>query len=1094
MKNKIKEFSKGNFQAACPEVVFPETHIMMVVGEGEVYKGSFIIQNQRGGDIRGIVYPSSFRISCMEQGFEGNPVKMNFTYDSTGMQPGQVEQGKFTIVCDGGEYELAFTAMIEKPFIMTSYGKIQNIDDFKKLAAQDFEEARRLFRSRQFYDVLKYEDVRVKNLYAHMRKWALDEQALEEFLVGVKRKEKIFLTLSDEDIEFTDVLESKKDWIEITKNTWGYAPIHIWADNDFIHVGQNDITTEDFVGNNYRLEYVILKQHLHAGRNYGKLYIETPYETLTVEVEVLQHVMHSETHGLKEMLAGQALKEYLAYISGKAETGTWVEKTIEKVKQLRELEPENDLYLLMQAHVYLIGGREEEARWILENYNYYRFMIGRKPEVSAYYLFLMSLIRKEAAYTSRTLEELHRLYLKYPKSWMILYMILHLDPQYKNQNERFRALENHFFGGANQILFYAEAYLCLSQKVILLRKLGSFEIQLLNFAVKYKIMSKELALYAADFICHQKRYDKKLYRILGNMYKMYEEPEILQAICTQLIKGNRIGSDYFMWYEKAVQYELKIAQLYEYYMMSVNEQRVKGAFPRSIYLYFRHGNHLDYKKAALLYANILTYEDENSELYKHYSEEIETFAWKQLLKRHINDSLRIIYNRFLTEREMTPERLDALYDICHAYRVTTKRKGMKYVLVIGKEGDVLQRAAYTKEGTQIYLYHKEVRIIWEGNNGIHYADSISYDTRRLFYEKHFLKMCKNRMTDKEEQEKSSSQIPVTFENLKLYGLRMFDEQEVFLLCSKRVREEYKEDDFLIYLSFELMKKGYYDKALLTYLTRYYCGATYDMKLLWKKAKEYEVQTHSLSERIITQMLFSERMFREEEIFADYYSGKMYFRIKQAYLAYISREFIVRDRVVDGKIFELIVQEYMKKEELADICKAAVLKYYAEKAFDEELAETLHGFLAELCEKRMIFAFYLNYPEKWLREVQLYDKVILEYHAALESRVKIVYQINQGDMESLDYRTESLLPMYENIFAKEFILYKDEKLKYYFKETGKEKTVAGNKKVCQQKRAISADGKYGRLNTMLELSGKEKQEAMVQYRQEEAAAKQIFVAY
>ena len=67
-----------------------------------------------------------------------------------------------------------------------------------------------------------------------------------------------------------------------------------------------------------------------------------------------------------------------------------------------------------------------------------------------------------------------------------------------------------------------------------------------------------------------------------------------------------------------------------------------------------------------------------------------------------------------------------------------------------------------------------------------------------------------------------------------------------------------------------MKRGYYDKALLTYLATFYCGATRDMKLVWKRAKEYEVETHALSERIISQMLFSEMLFSEEAIFQDYY--------------------------------------------------------------------------------------------------------------------------------------------------------------------------------------------------------------------------------
>ena len=46
LKNKIKRLSKGDFHIPQPEIIFPETRIIMRVGEGEMYKGSFSLQNQ----------------------------------------------------------------------------------------------------------------------------------------------------------------------------------------------------------------------------------------------------------------------------------------------------------------------------------------------------------------------------------------------------------------------------------------------------------------------------------------------------------------------------------------------------------------------------------------------------------------------------------------------------------------------------------------------------------------------------------------------------------------------------------------------------------------------------------------------------------------------------------------------------------------------------------------------------------------------------------------------------------------------------------------------------------------------------------------
>ena len=1096
MKNKIKQFSKGDFKVEQPDIRFSETQIFMAVGEGEVYEGSFLIENTKDGNIRGLVYPSSFRVHCLEAGFEGNPVRVNYTYDSTGLLPGQIEQGKFTVVCNGGEYDLDFTAIVEKPYIMTAYGKVQTIADFKKLAIQDFSEAKRLFRTRQFYDVLKYEDIRVRNLYDNMRKWSLDDQALEEFLVGIKQKEKIFLTLSKEVVEYKDILEPQKSSIEINKNTWGYAQIRIDVTGDFLSVKQKELTTDDFVGNGYCLEYIIQTDKLHAGYNYGRISVATPYETLSVDVNVQQTGERDEMRGLKGMIAGKGLKEYLAFIAGKVSMDEWVEKAIMRAKQLRELEPDNEHYLLLQAHIYLRGRREEEAKWILDNSNYSRFAIGRKPEISAYYLFLTALLKKETLHTSRVLEELNRMFMKNLHSWPILCMIVNLDPRYRDYNDRLRVLERQFFNGANQLLLYTEAYLCFQDQVLLLRKLDSFEVQILNFATKYKLITRDLALHMADLVCQQKKYDAKLLRILERAYEMYEEPRILQAICMQLIKGNKTGHEYFKWYEKAALQEMKIAQLYEYYMMSVHPQRVKAAFPRIVYLYFLHGMNLDYKRIGLLYANILTYEPEDGEIYGKYYEQMRAFATEQLLKRHIDDSLRVIYNRFINPNTISLDELDALYDICHAYGVTTKMKGMKYVLVIEKDGSVQQRVAYNAErGAKIYLYDKESRIVWEADNGLHYTDSVPYETRRLFYEMRFIELCKNRKMMHPEYVKGESHVAISFETLKKYGMQKFDKQEIFVLCSKRIREqEDVEDDFLLHLSFELLKEGFYDKALLHYLAHFYCGATCDMKLVWRKAREYGVNTKALAERIITQMLFAEVMFKEEDIFEDYYTGRPYFRLKQAYFAYVSRMYVVRGREISERVIRMIMQEYTQKEYLADICKAAVLKYYEGQEVEPAIHWMLKEYFSDLCKKGMVFPFYLTYPQEWLKEVQLYDKVMVEYRRHMNGKVKVVYRIQKDGEPADEYRAETLLPMYENIYVKEFVLYEGENLTYYFEEDNGKEQIATEKAVCRKTQIVYEDGKYGRLNLISRLSKEKQYESMLHCKKEEEIAKELFQTY
>ena len=48
------------------------------------------------------------------------------------------------------------------------------------------------------------------------------------------------------------------------------------------------------------------------------------------------------------------------------------------------------------------------------------------------------------------------------------------------------------------------------------------------------------------------------------------------------------------------------------------------------------------------------------------------------------------------------------------------------------------------------------------------------------------------------------------------------------------------------------------------------------------------------------------------------------------------------------------------------------------------------------------------------------EVMVEYRASKGGKVRILYKMHQdGESEELDYRSEGLTPMYENIYVKDF---------------------------------------------------------------------------
>lgn len=628
-----------------------------------------------------------------------------------------------------------------------------------------------------------------------------------------------------------------------------------------------------------------------------------------------------------------------------------------------------------------------------------------------------------------------------------------------------------------------------------MKKLGAFEIQIMNFAVKYKLMTRDVALYMANLATQQRTYNKMLDHVLRKTYEMFPDPQILTALCTHMIRGNCVSAGDFLWYEKAVFEDLKIAQLYEYYMMTMKDTHIKKELPKSVYFYFVRGNSLDYRKTALLYANVIKFLDENGDLYSLYREQMERFAWEQLRLGRINESLRVVYKRCCKERELTPDRARDLYNICYTYEVKTSVPNIAYVMVLEADGTISQKVPYNySEGTTVLLFSKDSRILWESKSGRRYVDSIPYDTMRLFYESRYMDLCKKFEVTADDSENAPSRRELDWDKLVESGIEQFSEQEVYRICSLKVREEDgEENELLLRLCFRLFEKDLYDKTMLMYLVEHYCGATADMKKLWHAAYEYELISYKLSERIITQMLFSEMMFGEEEIFADYYDGRTYFRLKQAYLAYVSREYVVKGRQVRGCVFAIIANEYRKEEDLPDICKIALLKYYSQREIHQGLSKMLREFLREMCEKQLFFSFYLKFPESWLREVQLYDKTMIEYHAKPGSKVTIFYQIRKDDQDSLNYIQEVLLPSYGETYIKTFILFEDENVKYYFTESREDEEIVTEKRICEP-RKVKSIGKYGRLNDMVSQTEETLKDSLKEFAVEKTLAEEIFVAY
>ena len=261
----------GRFNSTKPILAFSEETIDISVIEGRSEAGSFVIESTNQIKIRGIVYSTNPRMECLNPHFEGEKVRIRYQFNSKGLVEGDACEGSFVIVCNQIEYSLSFCARITKLYAETSVGVIKNLDDFTKLAKNNWTEAYHLFYNRNFLNILS-EDMVVENMiYRGIMAAKPSSRNMEEFLVGVHKKKPVSITVDKTKEEFAASAENQSGSFEITRMNWGYAEIHVRTDCEFIKLSRQALTFDDFIGKTYVYSYIIDNERMHAGNNFGRI-------------------------------------------------------------------------------------------------------------------------------------------------------------------------------------------------------------------------------------------------------------------------------------------------------------------------------------------------------------------------------------------------------------------------------------------------------------------------------------------------------------------------------------------------------------------------------------------------------------------------------------------------------------------------------------------------------------------------------------------------------------------------------------------------------------------------------------------------------
>ena len=790
VRARIGQIAAGRFNGTKPILAFSEETIDLSVIEGRSEAGSFVIESTNQIKICGIVYSTNPRMECLNPHFEGEKVRIRYQFNSKGLTEGDTCEGKFVIVCNQIEYSLSFCARITRLYAEASTGAVKSLDDFTRLAASNWDEAYHLFYNRNFLNTIPYDNVYERLTYEGFACARPSGQNMEEFLIGVNKKQPVFISVDKSEEIFMASKEPQSGCFTITKDNWGYTEIRLRTDCEFIKLSKPVLTLDDFIGKTYLYEYIIDASAMHAGRNFGRIYIDGVYQSFTIDITAgvrdddgsISDI--AVTKDIKECMVG-IMELYTSFRLKRIVTGVWANETISILNHLHALVPDEHMYELMKAQAFIINRQRQEAKWILDDFKHSN--PDKKAPIWGYYLYLMTLLEREPSYVDNMTHEVELIFYENPDSVLLFWVLLFLRDQYFDDSAgKLKDIKYWVLRGCSSPYLYIEAYYLISQDPYLIKELSVFELRILSWAVKEKALTKELAGAIFEAVDLAGGFDNRVYELLTAAYEICPEAEYVGIICSYLIKGHKNDTCFHKWFELGIENKLRLTGLYESYLLTMDDRQISPV-PKIIQMYFSFDNKLPYRKLAVLYNNIIAAKETEHEVYHKYRKAMGRFAMDQVQLRHIDDNLAVLYEDMLELGFINEELSAAFSDIIYTHKLIVFDKRIVRAIIYQNEMKEPQIVPVTDQCAYFELFSNDYVILFEDSRGYRYVKSISYRLQRLMDAEKYLDRCISLSPDRPQY------IVSHFKNVRDYSDFTKDDLKLFkpVFYSESFSDSYK---------------------------------------------------------------------------------------------------------------------------------------------------------------------------------------------------------------------------------------------------------------------------------------------------------------
>jgi len=589
-----------------------------------------------------------------------------------------------------------------------------------------------LFCKKYFIHIFKENDFRSKLLYECLGGENTTKENLEEFLYTLGLKDKLTFALVEDQIELYDVAENRKESIVFQKKGWGYDKFEMRTNTSFLIPMQTQFSTNDFLGHEIHLDYLIDSKWLRTGKNYGSIVIDNG--DVRFEYRVCIHQDTKNSLNRKQHLIEQKKKLELAVLyrnfrTGQQTVGIWAEQSLDKLDQIDTEDIEKGFYFLYKAQVLFASGRKQEASWLLSTYKKER--ASKETPEYGYYLYLTTLENREPAYVRKIVDKINVISFKNQNNMLLFWIRLFICEEYvKHKGRKFQVILDQIQKGCASPFVFAEGYQLVKEEPFLLHELNDSVLKLLRWIGKENLLNRDIVQRIVELTQPMKFYCKPLHELLVQGYLYWKNKDVVMAICQNLLRGECYGKEFYSWYQLGVELELHITNLYEAFLMCTQNWNEIN-YPRVIQYYLKFETRLPAKQKANLYAGMVQNKQLEKAVYQNAVSDMEKFILQQLSEGRMDESLAVIYQDYVESNSINAKLAQQLSNVAFVQKIECKHPNMVKVILFQAHLNQVIAAPLVHQKAYLPIYGSEYLIAFEDKFGRRYIKSVAYEQTLL---------------------------------------------------------------------------------------------------------------------------------------------------------------------------------------------------------------------------------------------------------------------------------------------------------------------------------------------------------------------------